>query len=67
MAGAVNYASVALLVAVMIMVGAEAAEMTAPSPSPTPMDAGAASISFVPSLFAALISSSIPFLASRFY
>jgi hypothetical protein len=67
MAGAINYASVALLAAVMIMVGAEAAEMTAPSPSPTTMDAGAASISFVPSLFAALIFSFVPFLASRFY
>jgi len=65
-AKAVNYASIALWLAIMIMVGAEAAEMTAPSPSPT-MEAGAASIPFVPSLFAALLASFIPFLASQCY
>nr|QDZ06032.1 hypothetical protein [Pinus taeda] len=64
MAGAINYISVALLVAAMIIVGAEAAEMAAPSPSP--MEAGAASITFTPSLFAALVASLIVFFASRF-
>jgi hypothetical protein len=66
MAGTGKYASVALLIAVIIMVGVEAEEMTAPTPSPT-MEAGAASMAFVPSIFAALIVSFIPFLASRFY
>nr|ABK24072.1 unknown [Picea sitchensis]ABK26657.1 unknown [Picea sitchensis] len=68
MAGAGKYASAALLAVVMIMVGAGAAaatEVTAASPSPT-MEAGAASTAFVPSLFAALMASFIPFLASRF-
>nr|ABK23500.1 unknown [Picea sitchensis] len=68
MAGAGKYASAALLAVVMIMVGAGAAaatEVTAASPSPT-MEAGAASTAFFPSLFAALMASFIPFLASRF-
>jgi len=67
MAGAGNYASAALLAVVMIMAGAAAAtDVTAPAPSPT-MDAGAASMAVVPTLFSALIVSFIPFLASRFY
>nr|ABK23022.1 unknown [Picea sitchensis] len=66
MAGAGNYASVALLAVVMIMAGAAATDVTAPAPSPT-MDAGAASMAVVPTLFSALIVSFIPFLASRFY
>nr|ABK22699.1 unknown [Picea sitchensis] len=70
MAGAGKYASAALLAVVMIMVGAGAGaavatEVTAASPSPT-MEAVAASTAFVPSLFAALMASFIPFLASRF-
>nr|ADE76399.1 unknown [Picea sitchensis] len=67
MAGASRYASAALLAVVILMVGAGAAatEVTAASPSPT-MEAGAASTAFVPSLFAALMASFIPFLASRF-
>nr|ABK21785.1 unknown [Picea sitchensis] len=69
MARAGKYASAAPLAVVMIMVGAGAAaaatEVTAASPSPT-MEAGAASTAFVPSLFAALMASFIPFLASRF-
>jgi hypothetical protein len=68
MAGAGKYASAALLAVVILMVGAGAAaatEVTAASPSPT-MEAGAASTAFVPSLFAALMASFIPFLASRF-
>ena len=68
MAGTGKYASAALLMVAMIMVAAaEAAEMTSPSPSPTMEAGGAASMHFVPSLFAALIASLIPFLASRFY
>jgi len=68
MAGAGNYASAALLAVVMIMVGAgaAAADLTAPAPSPT-LEAGAASMAVVPSLFAALIVSFVHFLASRFY
>nr|ABK21910.1 unknown [Picea sitchensis] len=70
MAGAGNYAFAALFAVVVIMVGAGAAEaatdVTAPAPSPT-MEAGAASMAVVPSLFVALIVSFIPFLASRFY
>nr|ABK21255.1 unknown [Picea sitchensis]ABK26345.1 unknown [Picea sitchensis] len=64
MAGLGKYASAALLIVVMIMMGAaEAAEVKAASPSPT-MQTGAASMAVFPSLFTALIASFIPFLAS---
>jgi len=69
MAGAGKYGSATLLAVLMIMVGAgavAATDVTAVSPSPT-MEAGAASMAFVPSLFAALVASFIPFLACRFY
>jgi len=69
MACAGKFASAVVFVILMIMVGtgAAAAEVTAASPSLT-MEAGAASMGFVPSLFVALMASFIPFfLASRFY
>jgi len=67
MAGAGKYASAALLVVVIIIMGAtEAAEVKAAAPSPT-MEAGAASLPFLPSLFSALVASFIPFLACRFH
>jgi hypothetical protein len=68
MAGAGKYASAALLVVVIIMMGAaEAAEVKAAAPSPT-MEAGTASMLFLPSPLAALIASFIPFfLACRLY
>nr|ADE76575.1 unknown [Picea sitchensis] len=67
MAGLGKDVSTALLVVLMIMLGAaEAAEVKAASPSPT-LEAGAASMAFVPSAFAAFIVSFIPFLACRFY
>jgi hypothetical protein len=69
MAGAGKYASAVLLVVVIIMMmgAAEAAEVKAAAPSPT-MEAGTASMPFLPSPFAALIASFIPFfLACRLY
>jgi len=66
MAGAGNHVSAAFLALVILMVGAAAADVSAPSPSPS-MEAGAASMAVVPSLFAALMASFIPFLASRFF
>ena len=69
MASTAKYASVVLLVVVMMITvgaGAAAEEAMASSPSPT-MDTGAASVPFVPSLFATLVASLIAFLGSRFY
>nr|ABK23132.1 unknown [Picea sitchensis] len=68
MAGLGKYTSTAFLVVLMIVVGATeaAAEVKAASPSPT-MEAGAASLPFLPSLFATFVASFIPFLACRFY
>jgi len=67
MAGAGKYVSVALLVVVMMLMGAaEAAEVKAAAPSPA-METGAASMPTLPSLFSALVASCIPFLACRFY
>jgi hypothetical protein len=69
MAGAGKYASAALFVVfiIMMMGTTEAAEVKAAAPSPT-MEAGAASMPFLLSPFAALIASFIPFfLACRLY
>nr|ABK25642.1 unknown [Picea sitchensis] len=72
MVGAGKYASAAFLVVVLIMMmgaaaAAEVAEVKAAAPSPT-MEAGTASMPFLPSPFAALIASFIPFfLACRLY
>nr|ABK21091.1 unknown [Picea sitchensis] len=67
MAGLGKYASAAFLVVVMIMLGTAAAvEVKAAAPSPS-MEAGVASMPFVPSLFTALIASFIPFLASLLF
>lgn len=67
MAGLVKFAFAAFLVVVMIMLGTAAAEeVKAAAPSPI-MEAGAASMTFFPSLFAALIASFFPFLASLLF
>jgi hypothetical protein len=62
MAAADKYASAALfIVVIIIMIGAaEATEVKATAPSPI-MEAGAASVPFLPAPFAALIASFIPF------
>lgn len=66
MAGLGKYASAAFLVVVMMIMGAaEAAEVKASAPSPT-METGAASMAGLPSLFAVLIASVVPFLAYLF-